>query len=320
MVRRAFGEPPGERREDMTLTRWKLLAGLLGLSMAGVAATADPPCPVRTAGPARGCPDPCAPRPLPPPVVVCAPVVPVETVQVAYQPAVPTLPVSDPVKKAEAAPKPQPAGGKVIELPMPAAPVVQPLPTPAVEVRLEPPTVTAASGPAKPPEPIVPVAPTPDPLPPPVAKPSTPPQRLDPPVVPTRPEPSAEVRDVRVVLRLGAGQPKFEVLSGDDVLLKVVSDAVDVRSPSDKGQPMSALKAAGGVRFSAPGCEGTCSELTVLPGSGDVELAGDVRVRCKQGKGETEIVAAKLTFKLGSAPAYTVPEPAGAVNVSFPRR
>src|SRR5205823_13232812 len=94
------------------------------------------------------------------------------------------------------------------------------------------------------------------------------------PAKPPGPEPtSTAAGSVRVVLKLGGGPPRFEVLAGDDALLKVVSDKVDVSSPSEKGETMSALKAAGAVRFSAPGCEGTCTALTVLPGSGDVELA-----------------------------------------------
>jgi hypothetical protein len=230
---------------------------------------------------------------------------------------------------------------KIIELPMPTTPAVKPTaavpavpgvavetpPPPAVEVSLPVPAVTPATAavPAKPPELPPRAAPAVDPVPLPTpAKPEPPaPPRLDPPASPTgtpakspqAPE-SVVAGSVRVVLKLGAGQPRFEVLAGEDTLLKVVSDRVDVRSPSEKGETMSALKAAGAVRFSAPGCEGTCQELTVLPGSGDVDLSGDVRVRCKQGKGETEIVASRMTFKLGSAPAYAVPEPA-TVNTSF---
>jgi hypothetical protein len=312
----------------MTLTRWKLLAGLLGLSMAGVAATADPQCPAKTAGP----------PPVPCPVVVGVPVIPAaavaEAVQVGTKPpldipappppevtvaaAPPALPVPAAAKDPEPPKLPEPVSAPppqavIIERPKPTAPAPV-LP----EVRLEPPT-PAAAPPAKPPE-----------LPPPVDPPvltgpaTTPPpapQRLDPPAIPKQslqasPEP-LPAGAVRVVVNLGAGQPRFEVLAGDDTLLKVVSDRVDVQSPSVKGETMSALKAAGGVRFSAPGCEGVCQDLTVLPGSGDVELSGNVRVKCKQGKGETEIVASKMTFKLGSAPAYAVPEPAATLNTTF---
>jgi hypothetical protein len=308
----------------MTLTRWKLLAGLLGLSMAGVAATADPQCPAKTAGP----------PPVPCPVVVDVPVIPAAaTVPVGTKPpldipapptvavtvaAPPALPVPVAAKDPEPPKLPEPLPAP--ELPVPTTPAAKPTsPTPALpEVHLEPPR-PASAPPAKPPE-LPPPADTPV-ITGPSTTPPPAPQRLDPPAVPKQsplanPEPTA-AGAVRVVLHLGAGQPRFEVLAGDDTLLKVVSDRVDVRSPSEKGETMSALKAAGEVRFSAPGCEGVCQDLTVLPVSGDVELSGNVRVKCKQGKGETEIVASKVTFKLGSAPAYAVPEPAATLNTSF---
>jgi hypothetical protein len=324
----------------MRLTRWKLLAGVLGLAMGGVAATADPPARVITTCAPRVCYEPC------PPIVVSVPVVPSQGVVVAAhqpplpvvvpEPAVLVLPAAAEKPAAEKAPPPRPVVENV-ELPAPVAPIVH-VPTPgtpppgyrrpvmvsgpATTLDLPPP-VQPVVAPTNPPEPtlVTPVVDETIPLPP----ISSSPQRLDPPALPPSPskpitptaEPTRAGASLRVVLHIGAGQPKFEVMTGDDTLLKVVSDKVDVRSPSEKGETMSALKAAGGVRFSAPGCEGTCSELTVLPGTGDVELAGDVRVKCKQGKGETEIVGGKLTFKLGSAPAYSVPEPTGTVSTSF---
>jgi hypothetical protein len=110
---------------------------------------------------------------------------------------------------------------------------------------------------------------------------------------------------VRVVVPLGKGQAKFEVLTGETVLLQAVCEAVEVRSPgekSEKGSASTPIKASGKVRFTAPGCEGTCDTLAVLPGTGEVELTGTVRVVCKHGKAETEIQATTMKFKLGSAP------------------
>src|SRR5579883_597003 len=350
----------------MTLTRWKLLAGMLGLSMGGVAAVADPPCRTHVAAQPVVV-VPCLPEPA---VAVGLPAIPAAApagaVQAGFQPpvevaapkpgaAAPVMPAPPPVTPVPDLPAPA-APGLMVPAVEPVKPVaeVAPTPRPVAKKTEGPPAVTVSKpadpppaavdlplplpvpGPAKNAEPakssgLPPAAVSPlvlDPVAP--ARPTAPPPppvvtRLDPPAVPAvnppgpppaQPEPHP-TGGVRVVLKLGAGQPRFEVVSGDDALLKVVSDRVDVKSPSEKGEVMSALKAVGGVRFSAPGCEGTCAELTVLPGSGEVELAGDVRVKCKQGRGETEIAASKLSFKLGSAPAYSVPEPSAAVNASF---
>ena len=341
----------------MTLTRWKLLAGLLGLSMGGVAAVADPPCRTHAAHLPPPCPTggPAVPTLVSVPVIPAA--APVEAVQVGFTPpvdvpapkpgevpptavalppvpaapglAAPELPALPAEPAKPVAPPPRPVAEKKAVKPADAAPpVIDLLPVVPGPVQASEP-VKAADPPQRQLAPPV-VALDPAPLPPPaVSQPQSPAQRLDPPTLtPAGPPPAPTLGPpeavappagtARVVLKIGAGQPRFEVVSGDDTLLKVVSDKVDVTSPSGKGEPMSALKATGGVQFSAPGCEGTCAELTVLPGAGLVELAGGVRVKCKQGKGETEILAAKLTVKLGAAPGYAVSEPAGAVNASFP--
>ncbi len=331
----------------MTLMRWKLLAGLLGISIAGVVASADPQCSGTNPLQSRRAPTP-----------------PVQTAN--YAPTVSIVPL---VVPATANPPFQVAVAPPITLTLP---MIDALPTPSIVavpmLSLEPPQLTVSEAP-KPKlalvEPLVTIpeavkapaislptfAPVADkvidlPLPMTVAKPIPPTQfpatpTLDLPVVRTptldvpvvrevpavvasrkplaKPEEvPTEVSSVRVVVRLGMAQPKFEVLSGEDVLLKAACEKIDVRS-IEKGDGVTPLKATGGVRFSAPGCEGTCDQLTVLPGTGEVELAGNVKVRCKRGKGETEIVATTMKFKLGSAPAYAVPELTTAYKADLPR-
>ena len=68
----------------------------------------------------------------------------------------------------------------------------------------------------------------------------------------------------RILLRVGEGEPLFEVRSGDHLILKVVCEKVDVKSP-EKGQGLSAVKAYGKVRFAGFGQEGTCDESTSWP-------------------------------------------------------
>lgn len=341
----------------MTLTRWKLLAGILGISIVGVVAMANPQCPntkkdqareaappVRTAVSESAKPaavvslpvfESAAPPttpistvpgftpslPLPHTTVVAAnPVLPptvgaielprigtpppavlLPTVTTPSPAALPTFDAAPPVAVAPKLELPSlalsdpPFPDRVVELPLPGVKVEKPT-APVVELKLDLPDVK----PAQVAEPTLPrVVPTADPL---VSKPTEPAKK---------PEPAkAEEPAVRVVIHLGTGQPKFDVMAGEDVLLKAVCDNVDIRSPSANGAGVTPLKAGGKVRFSAPGCEGTCDNLTVLPSTGEVELGGNVKVHCRMGKGETEINAATLKFKLGSAPAYAVPEPA----------
>jgi hypothetical protein len=297
---------PGKRREDMTLTRWKLLAGLLGLSMGGVVAIAEPPCRTIAANPT--CPAPVTV--VGHPVVVGSPIVERTTAKSLPAQALKSEPVAAPVMDSNSSTSTLPTP---VELPphvpdMPKATTNDGTATPSLSPAVVPITCT---------EPILPMPVVTDvdvnPNTAAISGPN-PLQRLDPPAVPKQTPPESMQSTTlsgttRVVLNIGAGAPRFEILSGDDTLLKVVCDKVEVTSPSEQGEVMSALKATGAVRFCAPGCVGICNELMVLPGVGDVELSGDVRVKCKQGKGETEIVAAKMTFKLGSAPGYTVPEP-----------
>jgi len=313
----------------MTLTRWKLLAGVLGISIAGVVASADPHCSGNSPLQSR--------RPAPPPVQsanyaptvsivpLIVPVVAKETAQAVTAPpiiltlpmlvALPTLSVPVPIVPA---PKPikiqplvtipdavkapaislptfTPVADKVIDLPVPMT-VAKPIPAaPIPELPLN----------------LIPAAPT---LIPPVVR--------DVPAVVASRKPSAkpeetttDVSSVRVVVRLGNAQPKFEVLAGENVLLKASCEKIDVRS-IEKGEGVTPLKATGGVRFSAPGCEGTCDQLTVLPGTGEVELAGNVKVRCNNDKTETVIVADHMRFKLGTAPTHTT---SGPGSISNPR-
>lgn len=273
-----------------------------------------------------------APRPELPPELTLTP----PKLGVALPP-LPTITLDAPpvVAAKEAIPAPRVLEEKVIEItlpnvPMPAKPVA-PLPEltvapvrvaqeiPALPIPSTPvaaPTLTV-SRPTVVPEMVVKVEAAPAPAivvtpaatPKPAGEfavqaaptPSVPP-RLTTPAVP-------ETTDVRVMVKLGAGQPRFDVYSGDDVMLKVVSDKVDVQSPTTSGETMTPMKAKGNVRFSAPGCEGTCDELTVLHATGEIELVGNIRVKCTRGKAETEFSAQRMNFRLGSAPAYSVPEP-----------
>ena len=335
----------------MTLTRWKLLAGVFGIAMVGVVAMANPQCPGKqdpareTAPPTREVafkpadtpktfsvaipatvkaaerlPDlvPIASAPVSPPKVEFAPTIPAlpSTPRMELPAELPTpiafAPVQLPSVTPTPLPTPLPTQDRVIELPLPGFAATKPgLPT--AELKLELPRVDPQPIPSSPPlvkfEPTLPASQPPaTPI---VAVPTgglspfdAPAPSRAPVAVTEAPAVKEEVETrVRVVVPLGKSPAKFDVLAGDSVLLQAVCEQVEVRSPSEKGGAASPIKASGKVRFTAPGCEGTCDSLAVLPGTGEVELTGSVRVLCKHGKAETEIQAATMKFKLGSAPS-----------------
>ncbi|HET6575850.1 MAG TPA: hypothetical protein VFG68_19770 [Fimbriiglobus sp.] len=322
----------------MTTTRWKLTAGGLVLALGGLAAVAGVP--------ARS----CQPEHKAGPVVLVEAPVPIPVAPVLYQPpadaptapAIPPAPVVPavstpaeasvfplPVVTAEAKsePKPPPKEDKVFELTVPAAEPVQPAssPPPAPTGDLEPagsPPALPVAKPFPPPELKPTPTPTPAPAPPslPAPKPTPPAPKPTPtwgdPLLNTKPDPAPTVVEtkLKVCLRMGDERPRFEVRDGDEVYLKVVCDKVDVKSPSDRGETMSTLRATGRVTFVTPGGDGTCDELTVIPGTGQVVVAGRVSFKYNWGKVETTVSGEKMTFRLGSTPS------AGPVTVQASHR
>ncbi|MDB5310094.1 MAG: hypothetical protein JWO38_4296 [Gemmataceae bacterium] len=105
----------------------------------------------------------------------------------------------------------------------------------------------------------------------------------------------------RIVLRVGEGEPMFEVRHGDDLVMKVVCEKVDIKSP-EKGQGLSAVTATGKVRFVGFGAEGTCDSFSFLAGTGEVSMTGSVKVQVKDkiGRVESELTTEKMQYKLDS--------------------
>lgn len=137
------------------------------------------------------------------------------------------------------------------------------------------------------------------PLTPPVANPPLlTNQAADPLIAPSRPSAPPAATKFRIVLRVGDGEPSFEVRHGDNLVMKVTCDKVDIKSP-EKGQG-SNVTATGKVKFVGFGAEGTCDSLSFLAGSGEVALSGNVnvKVRDKIGRVESELNAEKMQYKL----------------------
>jgi hypothetical protein len=106
----------------------------------------------------------------------------------------------------------------------------------------------------------------------------------------------------RIVLRVGEGEPTFEVRSGDDLVLKVVCEKVDVKSP-EKGQTLSSVTATGKVRFVGFGSEGTCESLSFLAGTGEVAMSGNVRIQVKDklGRVESELTTETIKYRIDTS-------------------
>ncbi len=303
----------------MTLTRWKLLAGVFGLSVCGFAALAEPAC--RTVGHSAARQDPSIPEAKPK-----------GSAETKPKPETPAIPVVDlVVSPVPPAPAIIPYIGVTTPAEVPAvaaqapAPVPELLPTPALVPMFSGPLVTQEQFdkqlvkqevplPSTAPIPLSPVL-EPIPVPTqPVAKKSNPfleviepPVRSAPIQTPTLPTPITPVastapseKKLKVTLQMDENNPKFEVRDGEDVVLKVVSNKVDVASPTQKGERWSTLKASGHVRFMTPGGDGSCDELQVVPGTGEVIAVGHVTFTYNWGKVETSASAEKMNFRLGA--------------------
>jgi hypothetical protein len=129
---------------------------------------------------------------------------------------------------------------------------------------------------------------------PPPPPPSTPPSTLLPP-------PVAETK-FRIILRVGEGTPTFEVKNGDNLVLKVACEKVDIKSPEKGGGP-SEVTARGKVRFAGFGAEGTCDELKFFTGTGEVNMTGEVKVQVKDklGRVESELTTGSLKYKIDAS-------------------
>ena len=311
----------------MTLTRWKLLAGVFGLSVCGFAALAEPAC--RTVGHSANRQDPLISEAKPKgstevkPKPVASEIPVVDLIVSPTPPAPAIIPYIGVTTPAEVPPVPAQAPAPVPDLlptpvlvPMFSGPLVTqeqfdkqlvkqevplpkttPIPSPIFEPSLE-----STSIPLPVPSQLVPTKsnPFPEVVEQPVRTWPTP--TLPTPITPVVSTVAAE-KKLKVTLQMDENNPKFEVRDGEEVVLKVVSNKVDVASPTQKGERWSTLKASGQVRFMTPGGDGFCDELQVVPGTGEVIAVGHVKFTYNWGKVETSASAEKMNFRLGAQPA-----------------
>ncbi len=219
-------------------------------------------------------------------------------------------PVASKPETPSAPPKPSPAAPTSDLLPPPPAPTTG-KPTPPSAAPAAPTGLDFGPGPMVPP----PGKPTATP-PAPTGAPPALPVELDPLLTkPAAPPMAAPVADVgpgatkvvaapkyRILLRVGEGEPTFEVKCGDDLVLKVACEKVDIKSP-EKGAGLSAVTAKGKVRFAGFGAEGTCDELSFMAGTGEVSMSGEVKVQVKDklGRVESELTTASMKYKIDAS-------------------
>jgi hypothetical protein len=131
----------------------------------------------------------------------------------------------------------------------------------------------------------------------------SPPAHAEPLGVPKGPTAPAAIQagqtPFRILLRVGEGEPTFEVKNGDNLVLKVACEKVDIKSP-EKGAGMSEVVARGKVRFAGFGAEGTCDELKFFAGTGEVSMSGTVKVQVKDklGRVESELTTGSMKYRI----------------------
>jgi hypothetical protein len=298
----------------MIISRWKLMTGLLGLSLGGLAV--------------------CSGQQTTPPKIV-------EPEVITLPP--PTTPVTNkpntPVKAPETLPPMNPEKVTNIEILVPMLPPTDVLPvkaeesvkkaapkkketTPTIKLdNLEPvggayePTSTQPVTNTVPLNPEVKTVPSdvksiPTPIPQEIKAPVN---SLPIPEAKTVPAPetvplksSAKATSsgpLKMLVRIGSGTPRFEIRHGSsaELLLKVYGEKIEMQSNSEGSgtSPLAGVKAIGKVRFTGPGVEGTCDSLTVLSGTGEVLLSGNVSMKTKRGRSWSELAAEKMIYQIG---------------------
>jgi hypothetical protein len=208
--------------------------------------------------------------------------------------------------------KPLPEGAPApdvskIEVPTPKAPASVPtidLPDVKAPARGSPPVPEVKpEPPSKPTAPTI-VVPGPKPDVPPVVVSPTPkvPEPGKVPVTPGTPK-TADAAKLKMLLRMGDGQPRFEIRSTTttDLLLKVYGEKIEMQAPPDARSSLAGVSAIGRVRFTAPGIEGTCDHLRILSATGEVLLEGSIHLKSKHGKTWSEMTAEKMVYQIGSS-------------------
>jgi hypothetical protein len=233
----------------------------------------------------------------------------------------PEPPVAAPVAPDLAPPPP------VIGKPLDTS--LTPAPTPS---KLDPPMPMSPALPPAPPP--IPMPPKLD-LPPASTAPSVPPPMpVSPPVIPNGPAlmppavpapavttKSAPTGQYKLYLRMGGtGSPRFEIRDGDQLLLKVSCEQIELHGANDGATALPGLTATGKVKVHGSGLDGTCDQLNIVSAKGEVALKGNVHLNCYRGTSASQVAADSVMFQLsrtGEAAAKTRPAGSGVVPASL---
>jgi hypothetical protein len=136
----------------------------------------------------------------------------------------------------------------------------------------------------------------------PLATPAAPPETVKIPLAPSTPK-AGEATKLKMLLRMGDGQPRFEIRNSGttEMLMKVYGEKIEMQAPPDAKSTLAGVTAIGRVRFTAPGLEGTCDHLTILSGTGEVLLKGNIHLKTRHGKAWSEMTAEKMVYQIGTA-------------------
>jgi hypothetical protein len=206
---------------------------------------------------------------------------------------VPPAPVKPEVKDvpkppAIEAPKPESPKAPPADLDIP--PVVKPTPVPTPALKVETPPTPPKPVDTNPPPVLTPAPPMP----------ATPPETVKIPIAPATPK--AEATKLKMLLRMGDGQPRFEIRNSGttELLMKVYGEKIEMQAPPDAKSALAGVTAVGRVRFTAPGLDGTCDHLIILSGTGEVLLKGNIHLKTKHGKAWSEMTAEKMVYQIGT--------------------
>ena len=238
-------------------------------------------------GPITADPGPAWSEPVAPPILEVSPPLPKPT----PHPAAPKIDVER-VQRVVPVPDQAVEGNPLPNVPKKTAP--DPFTVPSVIPSAPAPALV----PATPVEPrVLPTTPTPT---------STPPLPIQTPTAPRPASKVAQVQKLKMLLRMGVGMPRFEIrnATGEELLLKVYAEKIEMKSAPEgvKASPLAGITASGKVKFTSSGIEGTCDELSILSGTGEVMLKGNVHMKTKlKGKSWSEMTADKMIYQIGGA-------------------
>ena len=120
---------------------------------------------------------------------------------------------------------------------------------------------------------------------------------------------------IKIVVQMNTGRPSLTILSDNAEMMTLTCETLDLAARGPGDETVSGIKASGKVTFTAPGCQGTCDELLLNPKSWDGTMLKNVKAKCTNGNSGTELAADKMTFKLRSPRETVVPTIPASHNV-----